>query len=295
MAVRLPADLVNRALDSIGADTAIGDLSDGTRVSEAARRNYGRILRELLCAAHWNFARKSDVLLLLADATGETKDSLDIPYPTDVETPWRFAYAWPSDGVAPRWLAAGIGALPTTGVPQTAASNTAGVFARPVPARFLVSSTEQYPDVGGSMGWDSLPQLPEGQGLISRRIVLANTAGASLVYTKLVLDPEEWDALFEQAFVACLASRLAMAALDDKKRAMAERAAQIAITKDALAEARVHNANDTGFPQSINRVAPWIAARRGGFRLRGGLGADAGSGELCYGWSAMGFADGSVF
>src|SRR5438045_2330902 len=100
-----PGDIVNRAFDALGLGFALGTLEDGTPESEPARRAYGPALRQLLRAAHWNFARKSGALQLLGDAAGQTRDpATGTPISTQVEPPWRFAYAWPIDGVAARWL-----------------------------------------------------------------------------------------------------------------------------------------------------------------------------------------------
>lgn len=296
MPMTLPADVYNRALDMLGADTVIGDASDGTPASEWLRRNYGRILRELLRAAHWNFARKYAALLLLADASGQTLDpGTSEQISTAVEPPWIYCYAWPSDGVAGRWLPWDLGPLPTT-VPLMTNMPQTQVMANQCPARFLISSSDQFPAMVGQVGWDELPNLPEGQGPISRRVVLTNVPNAKFVYTKLTLAIEEWDPLFEQAMVACLGSRSAMTVLTDKKRAMVERAALIGIAKDALMEARAKNANDAGFPQSLDHVPDWIRARRSGpgWNAQGPWG-DGAFGVLGCGWEPMAMADGSVF
>lgn len=293
----LPADIVNRALDSIGADTVIGDFTDGTTASEVARRGYGRTLRELLRGAHWNFARAYKPLLLLADVTGQTLDpGTGEAISTAVEPPWIYSYAWPNDAVAARWLPWNMTPVPTTPPLMTGLATLNQTLARQAPARFLVSSSPDFPAATGQVDWDNLPDLGEGQGLISRRIILTNVPQASFVYTRLVTEIAEWDALFEQAMVACLAARMAMSVLEDKKRAMAERAAQIAIAREALMEARVRNANDAGFPQSVNRTPDWIRARRYGAARWGawGPGEDMSVGVLGYGWEPMAFADGSV-
>ena len=288
--MQLPADVINRSLDAIGAGTVIGDFSDGTTASEAARRIYGPTLRQLLRAAHWSFARKEAPLLLLADASGQTLAPSGDPISSAVERPWIYAYAWPSDGVAARWLPLRLDPLPTTPPVYTNMQNATGLIINQHPARFLVSSSDQFPAMeGGEVDWDNMPDLPEGQGPISRRVILTNVPSATLVYTKLTLAIEEWDALFDQAMVSLCAARLAMPAIEDKKRATIERNAQIAIARDALMEARARNANDAGFPQSINRTASWISARRRGAVYSG----DDGLGVLSYSWEQISL--GSVF
>ena len=109
-----PADIVNRAFDSIGAPVIIGSLYDGSVQSEAARRIYGRTLRQLLRSSHWSCARKRGFPQLLGDSTGQTPD-----VGTIVEAPWIYAYAWPIDAVAIRWV-------PWSGLPPSALALAGG-------------------------------------------------------------------------------------------------------------------------------------------------------------------------
>lgn len=298
----LPQDIVNRALDALGAGTVIGDFSDGTKESEWARRNYTPIIRQILQSAHWNFARKRAPLELKADASGQTLDpATGEPISTAVEPPWTYAYAWPVDGVQLRWLpwlppaSNPIGQTPpvplTTGATQTP-------WYPPMPARFLVATTDQFPPVVGQADWTNLPDLTgtEGVGLTGRRIILTDVPNAEAVYTQAVMDPNQWDPLMQQAAVACLAERAAVAVLPDRKIAVAERAAQIALAKRALTEARVANGNDAGFPQTTNHQPSWITGRNGGGLWRGPWGAQTGNLGYDYiGWGGYAFSDGSVF
>jgi hypothetical protein len=94
-----PVDIVNRALDECGVD-AIGDLQDGSPIAQAAARVYWPTLRQLLSAAHWNFARKQQSLVVLADVTGVTNAYTDVP------APWGYMYDWPVDAVTARFVPA---------------------------------------------------------------------------------------------------------------------------------------------------------------------------------------------
>jgi hypothetical protein len=295
----LPADIVNRALDAIGHDKQVGSLTDGTKEANAAARIYVPTLVQLLRAAHWNFARKQAALTLLGDVTGQSTDPLTgNPLTTNVESPWIYAYAWPNDGVAARWLP-WTGQVATTSTPLMTNLNVTTGLVGQRPARFLVSSSDQYPTVIGAQPWDQLPDLQgtEGVGYQTRKTILTNVPpgpnGTQFVYTRIVPQIEEWDGLFSEALVAVLASRLAMPILDDKKFALAVRNGQIQIAKDALMEARTHNANDAGFPQSLDHVPDWIRARRGGSSY--GAGGFGEAGMLFCSWSSFAFADGSVF
>lgn len=291
----LPADIVNRSLDALSVEP-IGSFDDGTPVTEAARRAYGPALRQLLRAAHWSFARKMASLALLADASGQAIPPVSIV----VEPPWQYAYAWPVDGVQAIWMpwqtppnaAAPVPQMTGQGLTQTAITSR--------PARFLVSSSDEYPVAAGQLGWDAVPDLSgiEGQGLTARRVVLTNMANAMLVYTKLALEIEEWDALFSEAMAAVLASRLALVAVEDRKLALSLRQQQIAIAREAIVVARAASANDAGFPQSADHVPDWFAARgvgAGWWGNWGDIGFAGGAGTLFMGWSSFAFADGSVY
>lgn len=263
--LQAPSVIVNQALDRLGADEEkiIGDITDGTRVAEAARRNYGQALRQLLRTSHWDFARKRAKLQLLGDATGQSS----APVTNFVECPWTYAYAWPIDAVQGRWMPWN----PTNAQPETpqGVPLTTGVSALTqvpmMPGRFLVSSSDQYPVELGNPAWDQQPDLQrtEGLGPTSRKVILTDCCDADFVYTRLVTTIEEWDDLFREAMVMMMALVLAPVALDDPKERIAQRDKLIPILKNAIADARVANGNESGFPQSVDRNASWISARNG--------------------------------
>jgi hypothetical protein len=271
-----PATIVNQALDSIGAsDKVLGDISDGSNVGEASRRNYGQVLRQLLRANHWPFARKYAKLTLLGDATGQSA----LPVITQVECPWTYAYAWPIDGVQGRWMPANYpNGQPTTptGLPLTTGTTALSQYPQ-LPGRFLVSSSDLYPVEIGSVAWTAMPDLQrtEGLGPINRKIILTNTCDAYFVYTRLVSVIEEWDDMFRQAMVALMALVLAPVAIIDPEERLAQRNAMIAIAKNILADARVAANNEAGFPMTTDHQPPWITARNSGYY---GYGSDFGGG-----------------
>lgn len=305
---KTPASLINRALDALGVGFAIGSLDDGTPITETARRNYGPMLRELLRAAQWGFARKNGPLTpLLGSSSGQDWNG-NLVNQVGVEQPWMYCYAWPIDGVAARWVpwhyGQGSGSIPPGNItqpggpgPQAASFEVISPNVRQQPARFLVSSSDQFPSVIGQTDWDALPDLSttEGVGPVGRRVVLTNVPAARLVYTRLVLSIEEWDQTFEQTMVAYMAQRLALIAVKDPKAAIVLRNAQIAIVKDQLTEARARNADDAGFPQSFDHVPDWIRVRRYGATRWGEGGLNNGPGVLGYGFDTLSFSDGSVF
>ena len=300
MAFKDPSEIVNRAMDALGCGIAIGSLDDGTPVTETARRTYGPMLRQLLRAAQWNFARVEGALQLLGSATGQ--DPSGQPISALVDPPWQFAYAWPVDGVAAIWVPWHLTPLPTN-PPQPPLVTNLNVptqpYVRRPPARFLVSSSNHFPAVTGQTPWDQLADLSttEGVGPVGRRVILTNVPCARLVYTRLVLSIEEWDPMFEETMVAFMAQRLALIAVKDRKEAIVMRNAQISIVKDQLCEARTRNANEAGFPQTQDHVPDWIRSRRFGATRwgAGGLGGGGEVGVLGYGYDSIGFSDGSVF
>lgn len=295
-----PATIVNQAMDALGQPAKlIGDITDGTPVAEAARRNYGQVLRGLLRAAHWVFARQQVTLQLLGDATGQSPSYIS----TSVEQPWTYAYAWPQDGVAGRWMPAATplttnGAVTNVqGVPLTTAPVGAQTIAPMQPARFLVSSSSFYPIETGVQPWGNLPDLQrtEGLGPTYRRIILTDQQNALFVYTRLVTVIEEWDNLFRQAMVEAMAVTLAPTAIEDPKLRIAERDRHLLIAKNTLADARVANGNDAGFPQTTYHTPNWISARNGGwlgFNSVNGIGL--GGAGLYLPWEAWSLG-GSVF
>jgi hypothetical protein len=293
-----PARVVNEALDMLGVPgQIIGDLYDGTVVAETARRNYGQGLRQLLRTAHWDFARKRAKLQLLGDAL--SGPSIAIGVSPWVEPSWGYAYAWPIDAVMGRWLPWNpTGAQPTnqSGVPLTTGS-AAPVGYPMLPGRFLVSSTDQYPIEVGSLAWDQLPdiQRTEGLGPTYRKVILTDAADAHFVYTRLVTTIEEWDSLFRQAFVTMLGLVLLPVAIEDPKVRMAEYDRLAVRLRNAVADARLASANESGFPVTVNHTPDWIRARNQGWGGQTGPGGQIYSGYTFYPWDASMSWCGSVF
>ncbi len=274
-----PATIINQALDRLGkAEKIIGDISDGTPIAETARRNYGQILRQLLRTAHWGFARYQIALTLLGDSTGQTTN-----VSTNVEQPWTYAYAWPTDGVAGRWMPLTTNAAPQNSSNTPLVTNAGGIPPIPLlPARFLISSSSFYPINIGVQPWDQQPDLQrtEGLGPINRKIILTDQQNALFVYTRLVTVIEEWDDAFREAMVATMAYILTPVAVDDPKERMELRKTMLAISKNVIADARVANGNDAGFPQSTDHMPAWITARNGGGYGYGPSAVGAGAGSL---------------
>jgi hypothetical protein len=294
--LQAPSVIVNEAMDVLGVpEKIVGDLTDGTDVAESARRNYGQAVRRLLRTAHWDWARKWGTLTLLGDAT-----LTDTSVSPIVECPWSYAYAWPIDAVQGRWMPwqpNGVQPTTSTGLPLTTGGSAPNQY-RQTPGRFLVSSSDQYPIEIGSVPWDQLPDLQrtEGLGPTNRKIILTNCCNAHFVYTRLSMVIEEWDSLFRDCIVNMMALALVGVAIKDPKLAMAQRERLIPYLKNAIADARVANGNEAGFPQSTDHLPIWITGRNQGWGAGlGGDGLGQFSGYSYLPWDSSMSWGGSVF
>lgn len=256
----LPEDVVNRALDECGVEE-IGDLSEGSRAARAATRIYVPTLRQLLSAAHWNFARKQSPLVLMSDVSGIYIANTDVP------APWSYMYEWPVDAVHARFVPIANGTVDAQG------NLTNSVAAWNAPTPFLVASANRINDPAGNWA------LTEGHDPEQTRVILSNQIGSSLVYTGLMQYPDAWDPLFEQAMVSTLAARFAMPLIADKKLAQVIRADNIQIARESLNAARVRDGNEGWTVQ--NHTPDWIRARTSGTSW----------GVLYYPWANMPFVE----
>lgn len=289
----LPADIVNRSLSQAGSDLVIGDLEEGTNEARRALMQYAPTLKQILRCAAWNFARQESPLQLLADASGATPN-----VGTLVPTPWLYLYALPIDCMKARWVPQGRGILPAGAappgniVPPNNQLPLTGAIDYPPsyrlgnrPARFLVATDSNYPGVTTSgQPWGQNTAWWETQGIApnARTVILTNVPFAHLVYTALIVYPSLWDSLFEEAFVAALAARLALPLNKDKKLGMALRQENIAIAAQALQQARVRD-GDEGFA-SVDHEPDFIRIRSsGGYGRWGAGGYGEGPGVLGYG------------
>lgn len=300
----MPTDLANLALDKIGHKPAISDLEDGTWAAQVCLRAYRECLSQLLRGAHWQFARKQAPLTLLADASGQTPN-----VGTLVVRNFRYEYALPTDCCRliyiPYRNPAAMGrnyAIPAVPInPALAAGNQNQHGGRPRPSRFLVARDHNYLPTLGQISWEIQGVSPQG-----RTVILSDVQQAEAVYTSMVLYPSEFDALFRSAFVAYLASEIAVPLAADtpqgKQLAMKEREAQISIVKAKLMEARIVDGNETW--SSTQSLPDWLAFRRNGGGFYGRYGGNFGGGGDCgdggegmeyNGWGNVYFSNGSSY
>lgn len=217
-------DLANLALDAVGTRSTIANFSEASAEATCISRQYPVARNAILRAAHWDFARKQAPLSLLLDATqGDA-----------VPSPWLYEYAPPNDCIRMRYILPLYSAVGTT-VPGNIPTPITPQFMGPV-VRFVVSSDA---DVNGN----------------DQTVVLCSQPSAQLVYTKLITNPNLYDSLFIQAFVAYLASLICEPLTGSGAKVnRLQQAAQAAVLS-----ARAANGNE-GI--TIDEHTPaWIAAR----------------------------------
>lgn len=294
-----PSDIGNQSLDAIGWPRQIGDLEDGTREGNIINRAYMQDLMQLLRSAHWDFARKTSGMLLLADASGNTPN-----VGTLVPQPWLYEYAYPTDCMKARFVPNNYTnqavAVPANNiqiplnVPLTGAQSVVGVPPRVRPARFQVATDFNYPPQQGQDTSNVQGVSPQG-----RTVILTNVRNASLVYTALMLYPSVFDPLFRAALVAYIAAEVALPIWTEKDRkfGLQVRTEQINIVKAKVQEARTMDGNEGTYSSDI--AVDWLNFRNSGGAWNGwGSGADGaggGPGSWGMGWDGLSLPDGSTF
>ena len=155
-------------------------------------------------------------------------------------------------------------------------------FRRRIPsARFLVAVDVNEPPLQGQQTDRVQGVSPQG-----RTVILTDVPNASLIYTALMLYPENWDPLFRDAFVSHLASQTVLAIMTDKKLGLTIRGQQIAITKEKILAARVADGNEG--TTTTDHVPDFISGR---------YGPVGSTHETVFGerWDTCTFSDGSSF
>lgn len=293
-----PADVANQALDASGIDFSIGDLTEGTKPAQVLLRAYSQCLRQMLRAANWDFARTQMPLVLLGDATGNT-----VGVGTHVQEPFIYCYRYPIDCMKLRFIPwnydqnagtpTGNIAIPTN-IPLTTATGVPNRVGRQFrPSRFLIGNDPNYPSPPGS----SFGEV-QGESPIGSTVIMSNVQKAIGIYTRFIPYPSNWDPLFRAAFVAYLASEIALPlakmSVMGPKAALQLRKENIDIAKAKIKEARVVDGNEQMASSTLS--TDWMNVRRtGGWGAgRGGWGED-GPGGFGGGYDSLALADGSVF
>jgi hypothetical protein len=281
MPANLPQDIGNQVIDAIGWQHDLGDLQEGSTEAKIILRSYSQCLRQLLRAAHWDFARKEAPLVLQADATGQTPG-----VGTIVPGAFAYSYQYPADCMKVRFIPwtgqfqntpvpSGNIVPPNSTSPTIATLNTQPLGIRQRPARYLIAVDPNYPPPAGAQTWDVQGASPQG-----RSVICTNVMQAHVVYTALMNYPSNWDPLFRAAFVAFLASEVALPiwASKDRKFGLEIRGQQLALAKVKIMEARATNGNETW--ASADLSVDWMRARNVGTGVGHRYGYESGPGML---------------
>jgi len=266
-----PVDIVNRALQAIGAQATIQSIFPPDALSteaQAANILYTSRMQALERSAHWNFARFQAPLTLLNSAV--KSDGTANPAPPPV--PWLYEYAVPSDCLKIRFLQPYFN--PMAGVPLV--PFTTGMTATPLwynsPAvPFVVGNDKISPD-------GVAPATPT-------KVILTNHPQAIAVYTAdYTQTPDLWDSSFAIAAETYLSMWL-VNALARNKDLWAD---QARLVMEIVGQARVSDGNE-GLT-TVDHLPDWM-------RIRGALGAQGWyfDNQCYYGFDSLGFPSGSAY
>jgi hypothetical protein len=292
-------DVCNQALDAIGcSDQQIGDVEEGTKQAQLLLRTYAQCRQQLLRAAHWDFARMTAPLTLLADATGNTANVGTLV----IDPRFVYEYSYPTTCLKARFIPWNLqnqqSPVPPSNIsapstPQTTGQQTIANGQRIVPARFTIATDINYPPPQGTAWWEVQGVSPNG-----RTVILTNVQSALLVYTTDVLYPNLWDAQFRAGLVAYIASDIALGmwAQKDRNFGLKLRDQQIKLAKEKITAARLTDGNEGVYSSDI--PVDWMNIRNSGGGILGygqSAGWNAGPGVLGYGWDGAYFSDGSSY
>lgn len=265
-----PVDLCNIALDQIGVETTITNLSPpapaGNRAAEVAARNYQTQVDATFRAAHWNCARVQNTLTLLKAAVG-TPEAVANPNLPAPPLGWLYEYGLPPDCLKVRFV------IPTP-------TNAAGV-----PFMTGLVGTNQPPLISTAMPFQ--PAIDTDVNGNQVNVILTNARAAQAVYTGRINNPDLWDASLRNAVTVVLAAWF----VNPLKRIPQLLTERVQIAVAAISAARISDGNE-GIT-SMDHTPDWFAVRGVGGGWWDGLGG-WGSPQLGYmaGWDAWGAPDG---
>jgi len=214
--------ICNEALSAMGSRSRLTSLNENSPQARECALRYTSVRDQLLRGAPWDFAKRTITAGLLKAAPGTEENSAavgvwsnDWPPP-----PWLYMYAYPSDCVRVRE----IKSQPYTNIPR----------------RRTIPFTK-------ALDYDS-----DGK---PRTVILTNEQDALLVYTARVTLPSLYDPLFIEAFVAALASELAipLSGSSQLSSALAQKANNI------ILEARLVDGNEDY--TVLDHVPDWLQTR----------------------------------
>lgn len=257
-----PIDIVNQALDNIGARFSITSLEPPLPPPNAVvcARHYQTKIDALFRAAHWNCARRQADLSVLKAALGtpENPNGTALPIPP---IPWQYEYELPADCLKARFL------IPNP--PQTTGAQPifpAGTGFTPI---WLPQAGEKY-----------IVMIDTDRQGNQIKVLCTNLEFATLVYTARINNPDLWDPHFQLAATATLGAWL----VNPLKRDAAVLKEQIEIASSIVTQARISDGNEG--VTDIDHLPDWM-------RVRGTEGWDRLLQPMGYnGWDPLGFPGG---
>lgn len=261
-----PCDVVNEALDQIGARATVSSFSDPSPAAQAASRVYTPKVQMILRAANWNCARKQVFLTELKSLYINGALSVNPP-----PQPFLFEYLYPSDCLKVRFVPQVLGNQATGTSPPL----TTGGGQYPVAPRFA----RFVPFVVG---------LDTDASNNPLKVILTNQCKAQAIYTADISQtPDLWDSQLHAAVVSTIASFL----VNPLARNAALMSECVGAATSLLSAARATDGNEA-LP-SQDHMPDWLRIRASGSGFAGGYG---GLGvENCAGWDAATFGNGLSF
>jgi len=233
-------DICNQALQAIGTRTSMTSLDEDSPEARQCQLVYSSCRDQLLRAAHWDFAKKTDIAGLLKSAPDTPEFQGEVSqggwshkYPPPG---WLYEYAMPADCLFIRHV-----------VPNTFTQG----FSVPL---FSGGISANSSPITGSVKFEKATDEING---VDTTVILTNQPQALLIYTKRVTVVNLFDPLFFDALVSAVAANIAIPLTGDKTLAsMKSKEAN-----EAILAARIADGNEG--PTIYDPDPSWLAARTG--------------------------------
>lgn len=164
------------ALALIGARSTITSINDGSNEADQCALFYVTVLKEVMRAVNWNFAKAQIDLTELGNAVDGTSIY-----------PWAYKYAYPSDCLKERYI-----------MPKYVTDNVDNIPYPGIPYPFL--------DYQRAVRFEVVTDLDASNNQI--KVILTNQPQAIAVYTRYITATSLYDDQFVMAFTNLLASRI---------------------------------------------------------------------------------------
>jgi hypothetical protein len=229
-------DFCKQALGEIGTRSTITSLAppDGSPEAFYCNLFLDSTRDQLLRAAHWNFAGRTEAGVLWKALPG-TPENPTIPagflwsnrYPAP---PWLYSYRFPADSPIQirrvrEQLPNGLDAL--GGIPLYSGGSTLQTNYNQLPCAVFEVANDRFDPSGVRLA-------------LSVKVILTNARNAVIDFTTSDIEVAEYDAIFADAMMLALEGKLALALLGDK----AMHQAKLQEANNAIMEARVRDGNE---------------------------------------------------